>query len=132
MYLYLILSFPAFATLPPVLLNSIPGWKKPSLLSALCQPDKEKPRGCQFPLDPKVSLGKRKIFSACLEPSWGIPHPAASLLFPLAHISLTGSFFPTGFLKAVLDLTQNQLSNTYASHPYEHQYFFLQTISVLY
>lgn len=56
-------------TVPLVLLNSISGWKKQSLLSALCQPDKEKLTGCQFPFGPKESLGKSKVFSACLEPS---------------------------------------------------------------
>jgi len=107
----------SFCTLPLVLLNSISGWKKPSLLSALCQSDKEKLTGCQFPFKPKVSLGKRKIFSACLEPSWGVPHSAAPLLFPLAHISTTGSFIPTSFLKALFDLTLHKISHqTHTNH----------------
>lgn len=110
-------SISSFYTLPLVLLNSISGWKKASLLSALCQPDKEKLTGCQFPFDPKVRLRKRKIFSACLEPSWGVPHSAASLLYPLAHIPLRGSFFPTGFLKALFDLTLHKIScQTYMHH----------------
>lgn len=99
----------SFCALPLVLSNSISGWKKPSRASALCQHDKEKSTACQFHFDPKISLGKTKIFSACLDPSWGIPHSAASLLFPLAHVSLTGSFFPTGFLKAFLDLTLHKI-----------------------
>lgn len=81
-------SISSFCTLPLVLLNSISGWEKPSLFSALCQPDKEKATGFQVPFDPPVSLGKRKIFSPCLGPSWGIPHSAASLLFPQAYIFL--------------------------------------------
>lgn len=93
-------SISSFCTVPLVLLNAISGWEKPPLFSALCQPDKEKATGFQFPFDLTVSLGKRKIFSPCLGPSWGIPHSAASLLFPQAYIFLTGSSFPTGFLKS--------------------------------
>lgn len=76
----------------------------------------------------KASPGKRKKLSPCLEPSWGFLTLAASPPFPLAHISSTGSFFPTGFLQALFYFTQNQLSNTNASHPCECLHFFLQTI----
>lgn len=117
----------SFCIFPLVLLDFISGWKKPSLLSAHCQPDKTKPTGCHFPFHPKVSPGKRKKL-----PAWnqaGVFFTlAAPLPFPLPHISSTGSFFPTGFLKSLFDFTQNQLSNTNVSHPYQHPYFLLQII----
>lgn len=101
-------SISSFCTLPLVLLNSISGWKKPSLLSALCQPDKDKLTGCQFPFDPKVSLGKRKIFSAWNQA--GVLPTRLPLYCFLQHTALTGSFFPTGFLKALFDLTLRKIS----------------------
>lgn len=92
----------SFFIFPLVLLDFISGWKKPPLLSALCQPDKAKPTGCHFPFHPKVSPGKRKELSPCLEPSWGIPHSGClSTISSSSHILnrfnsplwvLTGSF----------------------------------------
>lgn len=88
----------SFCIFPLVLLDFISGWKKPPLLSALCQPDKAKPTGCHFAFHPRVSPGKRKKLSPCLEPSWGIPHSGSSsshilnrLIFP--HWFLTCSFW---------------------------------------
>lgn len=86
----------SFVTDPLVLVNSISDWKKPSLLSAPCQPDKEKLTGCQFPFGPKESPGKSKRFSACLKPSWGY----SPLSCFLQHTHLWALFFPTGLLKA--------------------------------
>lgn len=118
----------SFCIFPLVLLDFISGWKKPSLLSAHCQPDKTKPTGCHFPFHPKVSPRKRKKLLPCLEPSWGIPLSGCpSTISSTSHIP-TGSFFPTGFLKSLFDFSQNQLSNTNVSHPYEHPYFLLQII----
>lgn len=119
---------PSFCTFPLVLLDLISGWKKPPLLSALCQPDKAKPTGCHFPSILKQTLGKGRSS----HPAWNQAEVfltlAASPSFPPAHISSTSSFFPTGFLQALFYFTQNQLSNTNVSHPCEHPHSFLQTI----